>query len=53
MSKLVACIALQDGKLDEIMKRLQAAQQEIYDCYRELDTLGVLRIEKESADSGN
>lgn len=45
-------IKIPDGKVKEIMDRLDKAQREINDCYHELSSLGVLVIE-EKTDSGN
>ena len=33
-----------EGKIDEIMTRLENAQEEIYKCYDELVQLGVLNV---------
>lgn len=46
-------IKVQDGKVEEILQRLQQAQHTIYQCYRELEELGVVIIEKEKTASGN
>lgn len=45
-------IEVQDGKVKEIMDRLNEAQQTIYRCYQELQDLGVVVV-KEKAASGN
>lgn len=50
--KYVAFIEIKDGQINKIMQRLDAAKQEIYDCYRELENLGVVSI-KENAASDN
>lgn len=45
-------IVVPEGKVKEILDRLTAAQKTIQDCYLELQTLGVLKIEVE-ATGGN
>ena len=45
-------ISVPEGKVNEILDRLTEAQKTIYDCYCELEHLGVLTITKK-ADSGN
>ena len=46
MAKYCVAVSVQEGKLDEIMTRLQNAQDEINKCYSELDQLGVLEIKR-------
>ena len=46
MEKYCVVVSIQEGKLAEIMERLQAAQSEIYKCYGELEAMGVLEIKK-------
>ncbi len=46
MEKYCVVVSIQEGKLAEIMARLQAAQDEIYKCYDELEKMGVLEIKK-------
>jgi len=46
-------LKVQDGKIEEILQRLQQAQRTIYQCYRELEELGVVVVEKERTASGN
>lgn len=41
-------IEVEDGKVKEILDRIDKAQEEIYKCYSELQNLGVLTI-KEAA----
>ena len=56
MNKYAIRIEVPDGKVRELLERLDAAQQEIYNCYRELDELGVLtmqRVDEKGTDSGN
>jgi len=53
LSDFVVHISVPDGELDEIMKRLNEAQETIYQCYSRLEKLGVLRIEKKDTASGN
>lgn len=45
-------ICIPDGKVKEILDRLTAAQNEIFNCYTELQQLGVLTITEKAA-SGN
>ena len=42
-------IEIQEEKLMELMKRLDKAQEEIYNCYSELKRLGILKIAKAPA----
>lgn len=44
MTNYALRIEVQDGKVKEILDRLQKAQKEIYDCYSELEALGVINI---------
>lgn len=37
-----------EGELEKIMNELAEAQSKIYECYRRLEDLGVLTIEKEA-----
>lgn len=56
MNKYAIRIEIPDGKVRELLERLDAAQQEIYNCYRELDELGVLtmqQVDEERTASGN
>ena len=39
-------IVVEDGELDKVLKRLAAAQEEIQQCYFELERMGVLVIKK-------
>lgn len=39
-------IEIEDGKVKEILDRLDKAQGEIYKCYSELQSLGVLTIKE-------
>ena len=41
-------IEVEQGKIKEVLDRLNKAQEEIYKCYSELQSLGVLTI-KEAA----
>lgn len=50
MSKYVATISVHDGELDEIMKKLNEAQNTIYQCYSRLEELDVMRIESRKPD---
>lgn len=53
MSEYTATISVSDGELDEIMAKLNEAQETIYQCYSRLEKLGILRIEKKNTASGN
>lgn len=37
-----------EGKIDEIMTRLENAQEEIYKCYDELQNMGVLKVVRDN-----
>lgn len=52
MEKYCVVVSIQEGKLAEIMARLQAAQDEIYKCYDELEKMGVLEIKKPQEATG-
>lgn len=54
MERYMTIVEISEGKLDEIMNRMKKAQKEIYDCYRELQELGILKVKKEEdTTSGN
>ena len=42
-------IEIPDGKVRELMERLDRAQEEIYECYSELQRLGVVTVKEETA----
>lgn len=42
-------IEIEEGKVKEILDRLTTAQEEIYNCYSELERLGILQIKKVDA----
>lgn len=44
-------IVVEGGELEKILARLSAAQEEIQQCYFELERLGVLVIKKPSEES--
>ena len=48
------CIQIEvpEGRVKEILDKLTAAQNTIYECYSELEQLGVVTI-REKAASGN
>ena len=46
-------IVVEGGELEKILARLSAAQEEIQQCYFELERLGVLVIKKPSDESEN
>lgn len=48
MGEYMAVISVPEGELDEIMEKLHEAQETIYQCYRRLESMGVLRVEKKS-----
>lgn len=52
MNKYGIAIEIPEGKLEEILERLTAAQEEISKCYDELRDLGVVTI-REKTVSGN
>lgn len=52
MNRYCINIEIPAGKVDEILKRLEQAQEEIRDCYDELVRLGVVSIKEDTA-SGN
>lgn len=43
-------IKIPDGRIKEIMDKMNKAQETIYECYNELVMLGVVTIEKASPD---
>ena len=47
MAKYCVAVSIPEGKLDEIMTRLQNAQDEVYKCYSELEQLGVQEIKRQ------
>lgn len=47
MNRYLIEIEIEDGKVEEIMTRLDKAQEEIRKCYDELQNLGILKIFKE------
>lgn len=53
MTKNFIRIKCKEGELENIMDRLEKAQKEIYQCYSELEALGVLVIEKATTDDGD
>ena len=44
MTRYRVRMEIPEGKIDEIMERLENAQEEIYKCYDELVQLGVLNV---------
>lgn len=46
MNPYILKIAVKDGEIDKILKDLTKAQETIYQCYRRLEELGVLVIDK-------
>lgn len=46
MGRYMTIVEIPEGKLDEIMNRMEKAQETIYKCYRELQELGILKVEK-------
>ena len=52
MDKYIIRLEIPDGKVEEILDRLTAAQETIRECYQELEDLGVLVVKEETA-SGN
>lgn len=45
-------IEIPEGKIKEILDKLTKAQKTIYECYNELEQLGVVTV-REKAVSGN
>jgi len=45
-------IEIPDGRIKEIMDELTSAQEIIYRCYQELESLGVVTVTEKTA-SGN
>lgn len=39
-------INFEEEKIEQIFERLDKAKEEIYECYRELEELGVITVEK-------
>lgn len=37
-------IEVKDGEVEEILKRLEEAQEEIYRCYQQLQDIGILSV---------
>lgn len=37
-------LEVEEGKVKEILDRLQKAQEEIYSCYNELESIGVIKV---------
>lgn len=52
MNRYSIRIEVPEGRVKEILDKLDAAQQTIYECYNELRSLGVLVI-AEKTGSGN
>lgn len=44
MKRYMVLCETEDGKLDEIMARLEKAREEIYRCYADLREVGILKI---------
>lgn len=44
MNKYFIKIEVKDGEVEAILKKLSNAQQQIYECYRQLEDIGVLTI---------
>ena len=44
-------IRVEDGELTEIMDRLRKAQEEIYQCYSALKSIGIVKIGKAPAEN--
>ena len=50
MRKAMIRIEVPDGRIKEILNELDAAQQKIFECYTELECLGVLTIREQATD---
>ena len=48
-------LEVQKGEVEELVKRIKAATEEIWDCYRQLEEMNVLVIKEEEKEpiSGN
>lgn len=46
-------IEVPEGELSKILNKLNKAQETIYECYQELERLGVVKLVKEKDASGN
>ena len=51
MNNFAIHIEVPQGRVKEILDRLQKAQETIRDCYDELENLGVLTIKEKTASS--
>ena len=49
MRKAMIMIEIPEGKIKEILDELDAAQHIIYECYCELERLGVVTIKEQAA----
>ncbi len=49
MRKAMIMIEIPEGKIKEILDELDAAQHRIYECYCELERLGVVTIKEQAA----
>lgn len=47
MNKYNVQLEVPEGEVQKVLDRLTAAQQEIYNCYTELENLGVLVVRRE------
>lgn len=47
MNKYNVQLEIPEGEVQKVLDRLTAAQQEIYNCYTELENLGVLVVRRE------
>lgn len=52
MNKFLVMLEVKEGQVQEILDRLTAAQDEIRDCYYELEKIGVLTIAKADSVEG-
>lgn len=52
MTNYLIRVEVPEGKVKEILDRLTKAQETIYQCYTELESLGVLVV-REKTTSGN
>jgi len=49
MTSSLIRIEIPAGKVRELMERIDRAQEEIYECYIELERLGVVTVKEETA----
>ena len=53
MDQFYAVVEVDDEELSAILKKLNAAQEILYECYKKLQELNVLKLKKADTASGN